>query len=97
MKILSDAIPEATASAVTANKLTSGGFGIVAMGWLSNTTNIALVGLLITVLGGVWSFLSWLQSRADKKARRKEEAEEHALRMKVLAAELMAQERAAKQ
>lgn len=92
---LEHSIPEATASAVTANKLTGGGFSIVAMGWLSNTTNIALIGLGITVLGGLWSFLSWMQSRADKKAKRREEAEEHALRMKVLAAELLAQERAA--
>ncbi len=65
------------------------------MGWLSNTTTIALIGLAITTLGGVWSAWAFFQSRADKKAKRAEEAklyalaaEEHELRMLVLKAEL---------
>ena len=94
--------PVAAASAATANKLTAGGFGVIGMGWLTNTTTIALMGLAITVLGGVWSFISFLQNTKLKKARdeeakakRAEEArlaalaeEEHELRMLVLQAEL---------
>jgi cell division protein FtsB len=94
-------IPEAAASAATANKVTAGGFGVIGMGWLSSTTTIALIGLAITLLGGVWSFLSWLQDRRNKKSKRAEEArlyalaeEEHALRMLVLAAELRNAEKA---
>lgn len=87
--------PVAAASAASANKLTAGGFGVIGMGWLTNTTTIALIGLAITCLGGVWSAWAFFQNRADKKAKRAEEArlaalaeEEHALRMQIMQAEL---------
>ena len=83
-------IPEAAISAATANKITSGGFGVIAMGWLSNTTNIALIGLAITLLGGIWSFMAFLQKRKNESAKRKEEEEEHIARMKLLAAQTRA-------
>lgn len=71
-----------------ANKLTGGGFLVTGIGWLSSTTNIALVGLFITVLGGVWSFMAFLRNRSDAKAKRAEEAEEHAARMRLLELEI---------
>lgn len=90
-------IPEtAAASATTANKIAGGGWVLSMAGWLSDATTIALIGLAITCLGGIWSFLSWLQSRRDKKAERAEKAAEHQLRMKLLTAELLAVERGGK-
>lgn len=82
-------IPEAAASAsATANKVSGGGYLITLVGWLSNATTVALVGLAITVLGGVWGFLAYMQNRRAAKAKRAEEAEEHAVRMRLLQAEL---------
>lgn len=82
-------IPEAVSSAsAAANKVSGGGYLITLVGWLSNATTVALIGLAITVLGGVWGFLAYLQNRRAAKAKRAEEAEEHAIRMRLLQAEL---------
>jgi hypothetical protein len=82
-------IPEAAASAsATANKIAGGGYLITVVGWLSNATTVALVGLAITVLGGAWGFLAYLQNRRNAKAKRAEDAEEHAIRMNLLNIEM---------
>lgn len=82
-------VPEAAASAgvATANKVAGGGYLIILLGWLSDATTIALIGLAITLLGGVWSFMSFLQRRAHAKAKRAEEAAESAARRAEEAAE----------
>ena len=98
-------IPEvaASAGAATANKVAGWGYLIVLIGWLSDATTIALIGLAITFLGGIWSFMSFLQRRAHAKAkraeeaaefaaRRAEEAAEHAARMRSLNLEIEARE-----
>ena len=78
----------ATASAATANKIAGGGYIIVVLGWLSDANNVALIGLAITMLGGIWSFVSFLQHRKDAKAKRAEEREEHEARMRLIELEI---------
>lgn len=83
------AVPEAAASAglATANKIAGSGYLIILLGWMTDAVTIALVGLAITFLGGIWSFVSFLQKRSDAKAKRAEEAAESAARRAEEAAE----------
>ena len=85
-------IPEAASSAgaATANKLSGGGFLISLIGGMTNADTIAVIGLVITLFGGIWAFLSFLQRRKYEKEKRAEEAEEHALKLEILRAELAA-------
>lgn len=60
-----------------ANKVTGAGFGVTLFGGITSEQCAMYIGLIITVLGGIWSFMAFMQKRS-----------EHKIRMKILEAEL---------
>lgn len=88
---ISDHIQEAAASAavgISGNKVAAGGFGLTLFGAATKAELVALAGLVITLLGGIWSFLSFLQRTRHANDKRREEAEEHAARMELIRAQI---------
>ena len=83
-----DGAASASASAAMANKLIGVGNITILVGWLSDATTIALVGLAVTVLGGVLSVSTWRQRRRDMQEKRIEEKEEHEARMRLIQIEI---------
>ena len=93
-------IPEATASgAVSAGKINLGGAVALLVGWASNATVIAIVGLLLTIAGFVWSRIdarakrreeheAHVRDEEERAERMRQEEEEHQARMKILQLQL---------
>jgi len=59
----------ADASAAAANKATLGGYMGLLYGWATDSSNAIMVGLFVTLLGGIWAFVAFLQKRKEHKLR----------------------------
>lgn len=72
----------------TSAKLTLSGLLATGAGWIADTNYLAALGVLVSLLGGLWSLVSYAQEWKYKRDERKEAHAEHVKKMKVMQAEL---------